>query len=158
MKITPHVSPFLAWGDFHARSRFARSTMEKWGTTRSLALYRIAFLGATKRYLVCECEQQRPGAAQNVQTIVQAHRTRRRRGWPRGFGALNSSSPLNIYFRLNGFRVSLLLIYFRDVHTSPKYNTKAVRYVTPNFRVGAVQLHCVTEITDITDPEKSPLV
>ena len=35
--------PFLAWGDFHARSRFARSTIpeEKWGTTRSLteALY-----------------------------------------------------------------------------------------------------------------------
>ena len=32
------VSPFLAWGGFHARSRFARSTIpeEKWGTTRSL--------------------------------------------------------------------------------------------------------------------------
>ena len=29
---------FLAWSDFHARSRFARSTIpeEKWGTTRSL--------------------------------------------------------------------------------------------------------------------------
>ena len=34
------VSPFLAWVDFHARSRFARSTIpeEKWGTTRSLQL------------------------------------------------------------------------------------------------------------------------
>ena len=34
------VSPFLAWGDFHARSRFTRSTIpeEKWGTTRSLVL------------------------------------------------------------------------------------------------------------------------
>ena len=33
------VSPFLAWGDFHARSRFARSTIpeEKWRTTRSLS-------------------------------------------------------------------------------------------------------------------------
>ena len=33
-----HVSYFLAWGGFHARSRFARSTIpeEKWGTTRSL--------------------------------------------------------------------------------------------------------------------------
>ena len=34
MKITPlRVSSFLAWGDFHARSRFARSTIpeEKWG-------------------------------------------------------------------------------------------------------------------------------
>ena len=32
--------PFLAWGDFHARSRFARSTIpeEKWGTTRSLSV------------------------------------------------------------------------------------------------------------------------
>ena len=32
------MSPFLAWGDFHACSRFARSTIpeEKWGTTRSL--------------------------------------------------------------------------------------------------------------------------
>ena len=38
-KISPwRVSPFLAWVDFHARSRFARSTIpeEKWGTTRSL--------------------------------------------------------------------------------------------------------------------------
>ena len=34
------VSPFLAWRDFHARSRFARSTIpeEKWGTTRSLTV------------------------------------------------------------------------------------------------------------------------
>ena len=33
------VSPFLAWSDFHARPRFARSTVpeEKWGTTRSLS-------------------------------------------------------------------------------------------------------------------------
>ena len=32
---------FLAWVDFHARSRFARSTIpeEKWGTTRSLFKY-----------------------------------------------------------------------------------------------------------------------
>ena len=35
-------SPFLAWGDFHARLRFARSTIpeEKWGTTRSLNIHR----------------------------------------------------------------------------------------------------------------------
>ena len=34
------VSPFLAWGDFHARSRFARSTIpeEKWGASRSLVM------------------------------------------------------------------------------------------------------------------------
>ena len=32
------MKPFLAWGGFHARSRFARSTIpkEKWMTTRSL--------------------------------------------------------------------------------------------------------------------------
>ena len=32
------VSPFPAWGNFHARSRFARSTIPegKWGTARSL--------------------------------------------------------------------------------------------------------------------------
>ena len=48
MKITPrekrrHAAgrePFLTWGDFHARSRFARFTIpeEKWGTTRSLVI------------------------------------------------------------------------------------------------------------------------
>ena len=34
---------FFAWGDFHARSRFARSTIpkEKWGTTRSLQASRV---------------------------------------------------------------------------------------------------------------------
>ena len=37
------ASPFLAWDDFHARSRFARSTIseEKWGTTRSLARFSV---------------------------------------------------------------------------------------------------------------------
>ena len=37
------MSPFLAWGDFHAPSRFARSTIpeEKWGTTRSLDVQRF---------------------------------------------------------------------------------------------------------------------
>ena len=46
VKITPRVkrrvSPFLAWGDFHVRSRFARSTIpeEKWGTTRSLLCHK----------------------------------------------------------------------------------------------------------------------
>ena len=37
------MSPFLAWGGFHARSRFARSAVpeEKWGTTRSLTLNRL---------------------------------------------------------------------------------------------------------------------
>ena len=36
--MTRRVLSFLAWGDFHARSRFDRSTTpeEKWGTTRKL--------------------------------------------------------------------------------------------------------------------------
>ena len=43
------MSPFLAWGDFHARSRFARSTIpeEKWGTTRSLDPLVTVKLGGT---------------------------------------------------------------------------------------------------------------
>ena len=44
--LSPHsVSPFLACDDFHARSRFARSTIpeEKWGTTRTL-LSNILFI------------------------------------------------------------------------------------------------------------------
>ena len=47
MKITPRVSPFLAWVDFHARSRFDRSTIpeEKWGTTRSLPTVGIQKFG-----------------------------------------------------------------------------------------------------------------
>ena len=53
------MSPFLAWGDFHARSHFSRSTIpeEKWGTTRSLLvceqkLYPTWFSCWRKRYLV----------------------------------------------------------------------------------------------------------
>ena len=43
VKITPRgkgETPFLAWGDFHARSRFAHFTIpeDKWGTTRNLRL------------------------------------------------------------------------------------------------------------------------
>ena len=43
-------TPLLAWGDFHARSRFARSTIpeEKWETTRSKLvgwLFPIRLLG-----------------------------------------------------------------------------------------------------------------
>ena len=46
------MSPFLACGDFLARSRFARSTIpeEKWGTTRSLACYfhHVLIIGAIR--------------------------------------------------------------------------------------------------------------
>ena len=61
MKITPRerrrhgtfsLSPlrlaFLAWGDFHARPRFASSTIpeDKWGTTRSLSQSMMLLIGA----------------------------------------------------------------------------------------------------------------
>ena len=46
------VSPFLAWGDFHARSRFARSAIpeDKWGTTRSLCFVEVI---KTSRIISC---------------------------------------------------------------------------------------------------------
>ena len=48
LSVVPHffLSPpsvaFLTWGDFHARSCFARCTIpeEKWGTTRSLVQFK----------------------------------------------------------------------------------------------------------------------
>ena len=46
------VSPLLAWGDFHARSRFARSTIseEKWGLrTHSLLNFAFSFEPAISR-------------------------------------------------------------------------------------------------------------
>ena len=52
--LSRRVSSFLAWGDFHARSRFARSTIpeEKWGTTRSLSKGWVKFLVRGKYYQV----------------------------------------------------------------------------------------------------------
>ena len=35
VSLSRRVSPFLAWGDFHARSAIPK---EKWGTTRSLTV------------------------------------------------------------------------------------------------------------------------
>ena len=44
------VLPLLAWGDFHARSRFAPSTIpeEKWRTARSLDVLYIPGLNYNK--------------------------------------------------------------------------------------------------------------
>ena len=63
VKITPHEKRqhvvgrdfFLVWGDFHTRSRFARSTIpeEKWGTTCSLCLtvyQNTQFVAITQTY------------------------------------------------------------------------------------------------------------
>ena len=52
---TRRVSPFLTWGDFHARSRFARSTIpeEKWGTTRSLSEAGLWIISMAGRKNVC---------------------------------------------------------------------------------------------------------
>ena len=64
-----------------------------------------------------------------------------RRGWPGGFGALNSilTPECNIYFRLSRFQSSLLLIHFCytgriPVHTVPYCGTEPIRYVTLYFR------------------------
>ena len=58
------VSPFLAWGDFHARSRFARSTLpeEKWGTTLSLG-YAWPGLTVKVKYDIRFCRRRRVEAA-----------------------------------------------------------------------------------------------
>ena len=66
--------------------------------------YRTAFFATTKSYKVWY-EKQRPGLEQEVFT----HRTSRQSGWPRGFGALNSSSLSSF----SGFQSSLLLVHFR---------------------------------------------
>ena len=44
------MSPFLAWGDFHALLRFARSTIpeDKWGTTRTLTPRSSGHIGRKK--------------------------------------------------------------------------------------------------------------
>jgi len=69
---TPTVSPprlaFLAWGDFHARSRFARSTIRegKWGTTRSLSnspLLTIPFARVNCPTPKAQAMVKRPGLA-----------------------------------------------------------------------------------------------
>ena len=55
-KAPRRVSPFLAWGDFHPRSRFARSTIpeEKWGTTRSLMHLRTRLVCSEIIYIYFE--------------------------------------------------------------------------------------------------------
>ena len=50
--------------------------------------YRIAFRANTKSYIWYSMNSNGPGLEQDVFT----HRTSRQSGWPRGFGALNSSS------------------------------------------------------------------
>ena len=55
-KATRGMSPFLAWVDFHARSRFARSAIPegKWGTTRSLIYVLVVNIDAKiKITLIC---------------------------------------------------------------------------------------------------------
>ena len=46
------VSPFLAWGDFHARSHFALPE-EKWGTTRSLNIFACCTLRPFAHPVAC---------------------------------------------------------------------------------------------------------
>ena len=101
-------------------------------------LYRVAFSGAT-------CVQ-RPGASQ----IAHTDQTSCRRGWPWGFGVLNSS-PHSWIFTSVSVGTSPCFYLFTSatdrtgVHTAPKYSTKPVRYVTLHRR-GARQLRSITAI------------
>ena len=65
-KATRGVSPFPAWGDFHARSRFARSTIpeEKWETTRSLINLYLTFKKYTIKFM------RDPGLFEKTGTIL----------------------------------------------------------------------------------------
>ena len=71
------VSPFLQWGDFHARSSFARSTIpeENWGTTRSLAI-RLGDTGQRRHcFDSCQlietsiCNQISPGLPNQLESV-----------------------------------------------------------------------------------------
>ena len=65
------MSPFLAWGDFHAHSRFARSTIpeDKWGTTRNLAKTQIMSLGKSQFTYHLSVEDQIIGIEYNVKIL-----------------------------------------------------------------------------------------
>ena len=57
------VSPFFAWSDFQARSRFAPSTIpeEKWGTARSLIVNcLIPHLEKSNAMLICNTDAMGP--------------------------------------------------------------------------------------------------
>ena len=85
--------------------------------------------------LTLQYEQYWPGAAQ----VVHTHRTSCRRGWPRGFGALNSSPHSRIFtFVSEGSSPRSYLFISATgrigVHTAPKCGTKPLRYVMLHFR------------------------
>ena len=97
--------------------------------------YRIAFRANTKSYIWYSMNGNGPGLEQ----VVYTHRTSRPSSWPRGFGALNSSShswiftstsvgssPLSYLFTSATLRI--------PVHTTSKCGTEPIRYVSLNFR------------------------
>ena len=97
--------------------------------------YRIAFFATTKSYKVWY-EQQRPGLEQDVFT----HRTSRQSGWPRGFGALNSSS-LSWIFTSASVGSSPLSYLFTSatlripVHTASKCGTDLSAMCRSTFEI-----------------------
>ena len=71
--------------------------------------------------------------------VVQPRRTSRRRGWPTGFGALNSSPDSLLFTSASqGSSPRSYLFTFvtgrMGVHTAPKYGAKPIQYVTLDFR------------------------
>ena len=88
-----------------------------------------------KAMLTLYCEQYWPGAAQ----VDHTHRTSRQRGWPRGFGALNSSphSRIFAFVSVGSTPRSYLFISATGrivVHTAPQCGTKPIRHVMLFFR------------------------
>ena len=80
-------------------------------------------------------EQQRPGATKLVDTL----RTSCRQGQLRGFGALNSSLHSRIFTSLSDGSSPRSYLFTSatgriGVHTTAKYGTKPIRYVTLYFR------------------------
>ena len=83
--------------------------------------------------------------------FVHTHRTSCRRGWSRGFGALNSNPHSCIYFRLSVFQYSLLLIHFHDWPNWCLHCTKVGHKTYPilwrsTFEIDTAQSRSVTEI------------
>ena len=100
--------------------------------------YRIAFRANTKSYIWYSMNNNGPGLEQ----VVYTHRTSRPSSWPRGFGALNSSShswiftsasvcssPLSYLFTSAALRI--------PVHTASKCGTEPIDMCRSTFEIFA---------------------
>ena len=107
----------------------------------------IAFRGTTESYPV-KYKHQRPGAAQGVHT----HQTSCRRGWPGGFGALNSSPHSWIFTSVSVGSSPRSYLNFRDGPnrcTKVWHKTYPTRDAQCTFEIGAAHPRSVTEIASL---------